>query len=92
MSAKDSNIIFVGKKPLVSYALAVVTTFTKGASEVTLKARGKLISRAVDVAEVVRNKFMPTSKVKDVKINSEEFKTEDGKQMRVSTIEIILSK
>jgi hypothetical protein len=55
--APDSNIVFVGRKPTMSYVMAVVTQFSAGASQVDLKARGKSISRAVDVAEVVRNRF-----------------------------------
>ena len=52
------NFVFVGKKPAMSYVLAVVTQFTNGMSEVHIRARGKSISRAVDVAEIVKNRFM----------------------------------
>jgi len=56
---RDENTIFVGSKPPMSYVLAVVTQFNMGGSdEVVIKARGRAISRAVDTAEIVRNKFM----------------------------------
>ena len=92
MSADNS--IFVGNKPFMNYVTAVVMQFTtKNASEVTIKARGKFISRAVDVAEVAAKRFLEGQvSVKDIKIDSEEFENKEGKQVRVSTIEITLSK
>jgi len=52
----EDNVIYVGNKPVMSYVLAVVTQFNDGSDEVVVKARGRAISRAVDTAEVVRNK------------------------------------
>lgn len=66
---------------------------TQGAKEVIVKARGKFISRAVDVAEVTSKRFLVDQlKLKDLKIDSEEFQNKEGRQVRVSTIEITLSK
>ncbi len=66
---------------------------TQGAKEVIVKARGKFISRAVDVAEVASKRFLADQlKLKDLKIDSEEFQNKEGRQVRVSTIEITLSK
>ena len=87
----EVNEVFVGKKPFMNYVTAVVLQFNSGAKKVVIKARGKYISRAVDVAEVVRNRFAKDVKVEDVKIGSEEFEVED-KKARTSTIEITLSK
>ena len=89
---KDDNVVFVGKKGAMGYVLAVVTQFNNGAKEVSVKARGKLISRAVDVAEIVRNRFMPDAKVKDIRIATEELTSEDGSKSKVSAIEISLSR
>lgn len=92
---KDSNIIFVGEKPFMNYVTGVAIQFTKKASqEVIIKARGKFISRAVDIAEVTTKRFLAEQKikVKDIKINSEEFVNKEGKKVNVSTIEITLSK
>jgi len=64
---------------------------TQGATEVIIKARGKFISRAVDVAEVAAKRFLEnTIKIKEIKVNSEEFENKEGRQVRVSTIEITL--
>ena len=93
MTDKD-NSIFIGGKPFMNYVTGVVMQFTtKNASEVIIKARGKFISRAVDVAEVACIRFLEgQAKVDDVNINSEEFENKEGKQVRVSTIEILMSK
>ena len=90
----EENSMFIGAKPFMNYVTGVVMQFTtKGASEVIVKARGKFISRAVDVAEVARKRFLAgTVDVKDIRIDSEEFKNTEGKQVRVSVIEVTLAK
>jgi len=90
----EDNNIFIGGKPFMNYVTGVVMQFTtKNANEVIIKARGKFISRAVDVAEVAGKRFLEGSvSTKDIKIDSEEFKTDEGKDIRVSTIEITLVK
>jgi archaea-specific DNA-binding protein len=90
---KDNNI-FIGGKPFMNYVTGVVMQFTtKNAEEVIVKARGKFISRAVDVSEVATKRFLNGQAiVTDVKIDSEEFENKEGKQVRVSTIEVILGK
>jgi DNA-binding protein len=86
------NSIFVGNKPFMNYVTAVVMQFTvKNADEVTVKARGKFISRAVDIAEVAVKRFLEGQVVtKDIRIDSEEFENKEGKQVRVSTMEILI--
>jgi len=90
----EDNNIFIGGKPFMNYVTGVVMQFTtKNAEDVVIKARGKFISRAVDVAEVSSKRFLEgTVNVKDIKIDSEGFKTDEGKDIRVSTIEITLVK
>jgi DNA-binding protein len=90
----DENSIFVGNKPFMNYVTGVVMQFTtKGASEVVVKARGKFISRAVDIAEVAAKRFLQGGVfIKGIKVDSEEFKNQEGRTVRVSTIEITLSK
>lgn len=85
------NAVFIGTKPVMNYVLAVITQFNEGASEVTLKARGRAISRAVDVAEITRKRFLQGLNVKNIQIGTEEIKTESGTS-NVSTIEIVLGK
>ena len=87
---ENDNVIFVGKKPTMSYVLAVITQFSEGAKEVFVKARGRSISRAVDVVEVVKNKFIDTLKY-TIDIGTEEVEDE-GKRLNVSTISIKLTK
>ncbi|MBI2546046.1 DNA-binding protein Alba [Candidatus Woesearchaeota archaeon] len=88
----EDNSIFIGNKPFMNYVTGVVMQFTtKNADEVIVKARGKFISRAVDVSEVAMKRFLEGQiKVKDIVIDSEEFQNSEGKQVRVSTIEITL--
>lgn len=91
----DENTVFIGSKPFMNYVTGVVMQFTtKGEKEVIVKARGKFIARAVDVAEVTTKRFMKEHDivVKDIKINSEEFENKEGKKVNVSTIEITLGK
>lgn len=90
----EENSIFVGNKPFMNYVTGVVMQFTsKDASEVTIKARGKFISRAVDIAEVAAKRFLQGSVcIKGIRVNSEEFQNQEGRTVRVSTIEITLSK
>jgi len=78
------SIIFVGRKEISRYILATLKALET--SSVLLKARGRLISKAVDVAELIKNRFLPGTEVKDVKINTV---FRDGK--RVSEIEILLA-
>jgi len=87
----DENIIFVGNKPPMSYVLAVVTQFNKGSDEVVIKARGRAISRAVDTAEIVRNRFVKDAEIKDINIDTESVTNEDGRSSNVSSIEIYLN-
>ena len=88
----DNNVVFVGKKPAMSYVLACVTQFNDGREEVILKARGRAISHAVDVAEIVKNKFVTNAEVKNVSIGTEVLESEQGEKLNVSSIEIILGK
>jgi DNA-binding protein len=87
-SSMPENVVYIGKKPAMNYVLAVVTQFNNGAKNVKIKARGNTISRAVDVAEISRNRFLQDAKVESIAINSEELQNEDGTKSKVSTIEI----
>ena len=74
----------------MNYVTGIVMQFTtKNAKEVTIKARGKFISRAVDIAEVTTKRFLKDQvKVEDIAIDSEDFNNKEGREIRVSTIEI----
>lgn len=90
----EDNSIYIGGKPFMNYVTGVVMQFTtKNANEVVIKARGKYISRAVDVAEVAAKRFLEGSvEVKNIQIDSEQFQNKEGRDVRVSTIEITLAK
>ena len=86
------NIVYVGNKAPMSYVIAVITEFEQGAKTVTLKARGQAISRAVDAAEIVRNKFLTDVTVAEIKTDTEEVESEEGGKRNVSSMEISLTK
>ncbi len=85
-------VVYVGQKPIMNYVLATLTQLNEGADKIVIKARGRAISRAVDVAEIVRNRFMPNLKVEKISIDTEELESEQGRKVNVSTIEIVLAK
>jgi len=92
---KDANVVFIGSKPFMNYVTSVAMQFTtKNQNEVIVKARGKFISRAVDVVEVARKRFLKEQniQIKNIKIDSEEFENKEGRRVNVSIIEITLSK
>ncbi len=89
---KAENIVYIGKKPTMNYVLAVVTQFNSGMDEVSIKARGNAISRAVDVKEIVMNRFLLNLREKSIRTSSEELVNEDGTKSKVSAIQITLMK
>jgi archaea-specific DNA-binding protein len=90
----SDNSIFIGEKPFMNYVTSVVMQFTNyGVDDVIIKARGKFISRAVDIAEVCTKRFLKGKvEVKSIRIDSEEFQNKEGKDIRVSIIEVTITK
>jgi len=88
---ENDDVVYVGNKQVMNYVLAVVTQFNGGTNNVTIKARGRAISRAVDVAEVVRNRFLDNVEVKDILISTEKV-TSDRGETNVSSMEITVGK
>ncbi|MAG61543.1 DNA-binding protein Alba [Candidatus Pacearchaeota archaeon] len=91
----NDNVIFVGIKPFMNYVTGVVMQFqNKGQEEVIVSARGKFISKAVDVVEVARRTFLKDEdiQIENIGISSEQFENKEGKRIFVSTIEIKLVK
>ena len=93
--AKDDerkNAVYIGRKGTMNYCLVVVTIFNKGEEECAIRARGRSISKAVDVAEITVRRFLPDIiEIADVIIGSEELES-DGQTKTVSTIDIILNR
>jgi len=87
-----TNTVLIGQKPLMSYATAIVMQINSGTPELSVKARGRVISKAVDVVEVCRRRFFDGKlEIKDVNIGTEVL-GEEGQTRNVSTIEIKLAK
>jgi DNA-binding protein Alba len=90
--SEERNVVYIGRKPVMNYVLAIITYFNSAdATEVTLKARGRAITTAVDVAEITRRRFLEKVKVDDITIGTEELPGEGGRTRAVSTIEIKLT-
>lgn len=88
----EENTVYIGKKATMNYVLAVVSQLNKGCDAVCIKARGRAISRAVDVAEIVRNRFVQGLAYDEVKIATESLPCQDGASANVSSIEIYLKR
>ena len=89
---KANNEIFVGKKPLMTY---VTATLVQLANEPTviIKARGKSITRAVDVAQIIVKRMDTLGyKIGPVKIGSQAVQSQDGRNRNVSTIDVYISR
>lgn len=93
-AGREPNVVYIGNKPPMNYVMAIVTAFSMSdADQVTLKARGRAISTAVDVAEITRRRFLKDAKVKSIAIGTEEVAPREGGSPRnVSTIEISMQK
>ncbi len=88
----EESTVYIGKKATMNYVLAVVSQVNAGNDNVCIKARGRAISRAVDVAEIVRNRFIQGLAYKEVKIATESLPGHDGGNANVSSIEIYLER
>ena len=87
----DENVVYIGRKPVMNYCLAVLTSLQES-NQVALKARGRAISTAVDVAEVTRQRFMEGLTVDSIEIGTEQLESMEGQMRNVSTITIHLKK
>jgi DNA-binding protein len=91
MSTENRDTIYIGKKPLMAYVTS--TLIQLGSSpQVTIKARGLSIGRAVDVAQIVVRRSDAKHSIGDIKIGSESLESQDGKKRNVSTIEIAVKR
>ncbi|MEB3787306.1 MAG: DNA-binding protein Alba [Desulfurococcales archaeon] len=98
MACEGAPEVRIGKKPVMNYVLAILTTLMdQGVNRVVVKARGRNTSKAIDAVEIVRNRFAKNVKIVDVKIDSHEItitdpQTGQERTRRVSSIEICLEK
>ncbi|MGI0056315.1 MAG: DNA-binding protein [Nitrosarchaeum sp.] len=88
----ERDVIFVGTKPILSYVSATLTQLSTRHT-VTIKARGKRITQAVDVSQMIVKRMNTVGYViSDVRILSDSLTSQDGKLRNVSTIEIDITK
>ena len=83
----DDSKVFIGRKKTMNYVMAAMMNLDAG-NPCMLMARGRTISRAVDVAEILINKFAKGAKYGEIKIATEELKNDDGSTSNVSSMEI----
>jgi archaea-specific DNA-binding protein len=89
----DRPIVYIGLKPTMTYVFQVVTQLNSGAGPVIVKARGHAIAKAVDVAEVVRRRFLEGQvAVGPITIDTERLTNREGREANVSSIAISLSR
>lgn len=86
----QENAVFIGRRPTMNYVMAVMMVLNKG-EECTVKARGRAISHAVDVCEILKNRFLKGAEYKEIRIATEQIKGEDDRDNNVSSIEIVVS-
>ena len=87
----EENTVYIGKKETMNYVMAVVTQFNSGSDEVVIKARGRAISKAVDVAEITKNRFVPNSEIIEIKTDTEQIERDDEEgTANVSSMEITM--
>ena len=91
---REPNVIYVGRKPPMNYALAIITGFSGSSTkEITLKARGQAICTAVDAVEITRHRFMKDLNIGKITIGTEEMPPREGENRprNVSMMEITLT-
>jgi len=88
----DDNVIYVGKKGVMNYVMAAITQINKGEKEIHVKARGRSISKAVDVVQLLKNRFETDTKIIKTEIDTEEVEADEGGKINVSTIDIVVGK
>ena len=88
-STNTTNNIFVGKKPVMSYAMSGLIQLGQ-TGEIVIKGRGMVISRAVDVAQIITERLGKGKySTKSIAIDTDILGEDDNKR-NVSTIEIII--
>ncbi len=87
----EDNMVRIGKKPSMNYVSACVTLFNTGNDQIVVRARGKAITKAVDVVEMLRRSFIKELKVKSINVDSDQIMF-NGKDVSLSIIEITLEK
>jgi archaea-specific DNA-binding protein len=87
-----TKIVIVGQsKPLLNYVTACITMFNSGAEHVVLRSRGEAINMAVDVAQLLKKRFVSQMEISNIQIDGENVISRDGRQLSLPVLEIELS-
>ena len=89
---RDRSVILIGIKPIMTYVTATLTQLAN-LPKITIKSRGKRITQAVDVSQMIVKRMNTVGfKISDIRINSDSFTGEDGRDRKISTMEIDITK
>jgi DNA-binding protein len=91
LSVEKTDLVVVGRKPVMRYALAVLTSFNRGSTEVVVRGRGRAVAKCVDVVNTLRRSFYRDLKVEDVRLGTDQLQLGD-RTVNVSFIEIRISR
>jgi DNA-binding protein len=90
---QTENTVLIGRKPVMNYVTACITFFNSNEKQVTVKARGRAICRAVDTVELLRRAFIKDLEIQNIAISTEELvRVEGGQKSNISTMEITITK
>ncbi len=87
---RNRNLVIMGIKPIMNYVVACLTLFNEGSETVLIRARGKHISKAVDMVQLLRRIFLKDAVIKDVRVGTDILTRDDGREAKISIIEITL--
>jgi DNA-binding protein len=88
----EPNVIYIGKKGVMAYVLSAVLQLSQS-SFISIKSRGRAISMAVDVSQVLINRFGEGKfYIKETNLGTEAIHTPEGIIRNVSTCDIIVAK
>lgn len=91
MQEATKTVIVGQSKPLLNYVTACITMFNGGAEHVVLRSRGEAINMAVDVAQLLKKRFVSQARISKIQIDSENVISRDGRQLSLPVLEIELS-
>src|SRR5271154_6034316 len=91
MPEATKTVIVGQSKPLLNYVTACITMFNSGAEHVVLRSRGEAINMAVDVAQLLKTRFVSHMQISKIQIDGENVTSRDGRQLSLPVLEIELS-
>jgi archaea-specific DNA-binding protein len=88
----QQGLVIIGNKPLMNYVVACLSLFNSGATEVKIRARGQAICSAVETTNLLKKAFVKDLVIRDISIGTQNFSSTEGRNTRVSTMDIVVSK